>query len=111
MVTLVMLPRRPSYQNPYTPFLNEDEFEFAFRLVKHGISKKAIDDIMSLHTIWSNLPHGHFKSAHTLAKKIDNIEPDGIGNIYIFQYLNHYYIVWEELKLQLQQMAAIQDTC
>ena len=31
---------RLSYQNPYTPFLNVDEFEFAFRLVKHGISKK-----------------------------------------------------------------------
>ena len=70
--------RQPSCRNPYTPFLDVDELEFAFRLKKHGISKTAVDDIMSLRTIRSSLPNGHFKSAHTLAKKVENIEPDGL---------------------------------
>ena len=61
--------RQPSCPNPYTPFLDEHEFEFAFRLVKNGISKKAVNDIMSLHTIKSNLPNGHIRSVHTLSKK------------------------------------------
>lgn len=85
----VSIPRRPSYQNPFTPFLDEHEFEFAFRLVKHGISKTAIDGIMSLHTIKSNLPNGHFKSAHTLGKKIDKIDPDGIGKHWIMSTIDY----------------------
>ena len=80
---------RLSYQNPYTPFLNKDEFEFAFRLVKHGISKKAVDDMMSLNTIRSNLPPGHFKSAYTLAKKIDKIELDGIGKHWVMSTIDY----------------------
>ena len=51
--------RRSRYPNPYAPFLDEDEFEFTFRLLKHGISKMAIDDIMALRTIKSNLPKCH----------------------------------------------------
>ena len=51
--------------------------------MKNGISKKAVDDIMSLHTIKSNLPNGHFRSAHTLSKKIDRVDPDGIGKHWI----------------------------
>ena len=81
--------RQPSYQNPYIPFLDELEFEFAFRLVKHGISKKAIDNIMSLHTIGSNLPNKHFKSIHTLGKKINKIDPDGIGKHWIMSTINY----------------------
>lgn len=77
------------YPNPYTPFLDEHEFEFAFRLVKNGISKKAIDDIMRLHTIKSNLPNGHFRSAHTLGKKIDRVEPDGIGKHWIMSTIDY----------------------
>ena len=81
--------RRTSFQNPYTPFLDEHEFEFAFQLVKHGISKEAINDIMTLHTIKSNLPNGHFRSAYTLGKKIDNIEPDGIGKDWVMSTINY----------------------
>ena len=71
--------RRPSCRNPYTPFLDPDEFEFAFRLIKYEIRKKAVDDIMSLRTIRSSLPNGDFKSAYTLAKIVENIVPDGLG--------------------------------
>ena len=67
---------RPSYQNPYASFLDEHEFQFAFQLVKHSIRQKAIDNTMSLHIIKSNLPNEHFKSAHTLGKKLDSISPD-----------------------------------
>ena len=81
--------RRPSCRNPYTPFLDVDEFEFAFRLIKHGISKKAVDDIMSLRTIRSRLPNGHFKSAHTLAKKVENIEPDGLGKQWVMSTIDY----------------------
>ena len=80
---------RPSYQNPYALFLDEHEFEFAFRLVKNGISKQAIDDIMLLHTIKSNLPNGHFKSAHTLCKNIDSIDPDGIAKHWIMYTIDY----------------------
>jgi hypothetical protein len=81
--------RRSGYPNPYTPFLDEHEFEFAFRLVKHGISKKAIDDIMTLHTVRSNLPEGHFKSAYTLGKKIWDLEPDGIGKHWVMSKIDY----------------------
>ena len=70
--------RQFRYPNRYAPFLDEDEFEFAFPLAKHGISKMAIDDIMSLPTVKSNLPKGHFQSAYTLGNKIQGIEPAGI---------------------------------
>lgn len=81
--------RRSRYPNPYTPFLDEHEFEFAFRLVKHGISRMAIDDIMTLHTIKSNLPKGHFKSAYTLYNKIRDIEPDGIGQHWVLSKIDY----------------------
>ena len=81
--------RRPSCQNPYTPFLDVDEFEFAFRLIKHRISKKAVDDIMSLRTIRSRLLKAHCKSAHTLAKKVENIEPDGLGKQWVMSTLDY----------------------
>ena len=51
--------KRSRYRNPYTPFMDKDEFEFAFRLVIHEISKMAIDDTMALHTINSNVPKQH----------------------------------------------------
>ena len=47
------------YPNRYAPFLDKDQFEFAFCLVKYGINIMAIDDIMSLPTVKSNLPKGH----------------------------------------------------
>ena len=81
--------RRPSCRNVYTPFLEVDEFEFAFRLIKQGISKKAVDKIMSLCTIWSSLPNGHFKLAHTLAKKVENIEPDGLGKQWVMSTIDY----------------------
>ena len=81
--------RRSRYPNPYAPFLDEDEFEFAFRLVKHGISKMAIDDIMSLRTVKSNLPKGHFKSAYTLGNKIRGIEPGGIGEQWVLSKIDY----------------------
>ena len=81
--------RRPSCWNPYTLFSDVDEFEFAFRLIKHGISKKAVDNIMSLHTIRSSLPNGHFKSAHTLTKKVETIEPDGLGKQWVMSTIDY----------------------
>ena len=71
--------KRPSYRNQYTLFLEVDEFEFAFQLIKHGIRKKAVDHIMSLNTIRSSLLNRHFNLAHTLANKGDNVEPDALG--------------------------------
>ena len=68
--------RRSRYPNSYTPFLDEHELEWAFLLVKHGISNKAIDFLMTVHTIKSNLPEGHFKSPCTLGQNIRNIVPD-----------------------------------
>ena len=61
---------RSRYPNPYTPFLCEHELEWAFRQVKCEISKKAMDDLMMVHTIKSNLPKGHLKSLYTLGKKL-----------------------------------------
>ena len=81
--------RRSRYPNRYAPFLDEDEFEFAFRLVKHGISKMAIDDIMSLPTVKSNLPKGHFKSAYTLGNEIQGIEPGGIGEQWVLSRIDY----------------------
>ena len=40
--------RQSEYLNSYTAFLDEDEFNFVLRLVKHGIRKIAIDNIMAL---------------------------------------------------------------
>ena len=68
---------------------DKDEFEFAFQLVKHGISKMAIDDIMALRTIKSNLPKQHFKSAYTLGNKIRGIEPGGIGEQWVLSKINY----------------------
>ena len=81
--------RRSRYPNLYAPFLDEDEFEFAFRLVKHGISKMAIDDIMALRTIKSNLPKQHFKSAYTVGNEIWDIEPGGIGEQWVLSKLDY----------------------
>ena len=54
--------RRPSCRNPYTPFLDMDEFEFAFRLIKQGISniskKKFRRD--ALHLQVRPIPAPHF---------------------------------------------------
>ena len=36
---------RSKYPNPYTPLLDKYKLKWAFRLVKHVISKKAIDDL------------------------------------------------------------------
>ena len=80
---------RSKYPNPYTPFLDENELKWAFRLVKHRISKKAIDELMTVHTVKSNLPKGHFKSTHTLGKKIWVVEPDGIGKHWISSTINY----------------------
>ena len=80
---------RPSCQNPYPPFLDGHEFEFAFRLVKNGISKKVLDDIMPLHIMKSNWPTGHFKVAHILGQKIDSIDPGGLTKHWIMSTI-HY---------------------
>ena len=89
-VDTVDMRRRSEYLNPYTPFLYEDEFDFALRLVKHGISKLAIDDIMALRTVRSNLPPEHFKSAYTLRKKIRCIDPGGIGDEWVLSMINYH---------------------
>ena len=51
--------RRSRYPNRYATVLDKDQFEFAFCLVKYGINITAIDDIMSLPTVKSNLAKGH----------------------------------------------------
>ena len=51
--------------------------------------KQAVDDIKSLRTIRSRLPKGHFKSAHTLAKKVENIEPDGLGKQWVMSTIDY----------------------
>ena len=53
------------------------------------LAKKAVDDIMSLNTIRSNLSSGYFISAHTLAKKIDKIELDGIGKHWVMSTIDY----------------------
>ena len=58
-------------------------------MIKHRISKKAVDDIMSLRTIRSRLPNGHFKSARTLAKKVENIDPDGLGKQWVMSTIDY----------------------
>ena len=75
--------KRSRYPNRYASFLDEYEFKYALRLVKHVISQIAIDDIMSLPTVNSNLPKVHFKSAYTLGNKIQGIEPGGIGEQWV----------------------------
>ena len=82
--------RRSRYPNPYTPFLGEHELEWASRLLKHGISNMPIHDFITVHTVKSNLPKGHFKSAHTLGKKIGDIVPDGIGQHWVLSTINYY---------------------
>ena len=77
------------YSNPFTPFLDEHELERAFWLVNYRIIKKAIDDLMTVHTVKSNLPKGHLKSAHTFGKKLWAVEPDGIGKHWISSKI-HY---------------------
>ena len=79
-IDTVDMRRRSEYLNPYTPSLDEDEFDFALQLVNHGISKMAIDNIMALRTVRSNLPPEHFKSAYTLRNKVRLIDPGGIGD-------------------------------
>ena len=81
--------RRSEYLNPYTPSLDEDGFDFALRLVKHGISKMAIDDIMALRTVRSILPPEHFKSAYTLRNKIWRIDPVGRGDQWVLSKVNY----------------------
>ena len=69
--------------------MDKHELEWAFRLVEHGISKKAIDDLMMVYTVKSNLPKGHFKSGYALGKKLWDIEPDGIGKHWISSTINY----------------------
>ena len=69
--------------------MDEHELEWAFRLVEYGISKKAIDDLMMVHTVKSNLPKRRFKSPFTLGKKLCDIEPDGIGKHSISSTINY----------------------
>ena len=70
--------RQSEYLNLYTPFLYEHKYDLALQLVKHGISKMAIDDIMTLRTVRSNLLPMYFKCAYTLPNKIWQIDPGGI---------------------------------
>ena len=55
-INIVERHRRCESSNPYAPFLDQDEFDFAFQLVKHGMAKMFIDNIMALCAIRSNLP-------------------------------------------------------
>ena len=75
--------------NPYTPFLDEYELKEVFRLVKYRISKKAIDNLMTVHTVKSNLPKAQFKSTHILRKKLHGNEPPGIGKHSILSTINY----------------------
>ena len=77
------------YPNLYVLFLDKDEFEFAFRLMKYGISKLAIDNIMSLRTIKSNLSKGNFKSPYTLGNNIRSIELCGIGEQWVLSKIDY----------------------
>ena len=81
--------RQFRYPNRYAAFLDDDEFEFAFRLVKHESNKMPIDDIMSLPTVKSNLPKGHFKCAYTLVNKIKGIESGGIGEQWVLSRIDY----------------------
>ena len=80
---------RSKYPNLDTIFLDEYKLGWAFRLIKHEISNKAIDNLMIVHTIKSNLPTGPFKSAHTLCKKLWAVELDGIGKHWISSTINY----------------------
>ena len=71
------------------PLYYMHEFEFVFRLVKNVISKKVVDDIMSLYTIKSNLSNRHFRSANTISKKIDRVDLDDIGKYWIRPTINY----------------------
>ena len=88
-VDIVDMRRRSEYLNAYTPFLDEDELDFALRLVKHEISKMAIDDSIALHTARLNLPSEHFKSAYTLRNKMRRIDPGGIGDEWVLSKINY----------------------
>ena len=48
----------------------------------------AIDDLMTVHTVKSNLPKGQFKSTYTLGNKIGDIEPDGICKDWVMSTIN-----------------------
>lgn len=71
--------RGSRYPNLFPPFSDEDEFQFTLRLVKHGISNMAIDNIMALCTNQSILPTQHFKFVYTLSNKIRSIQLSGIA--------------------------------
>ena len=44
---------------------------------------------MTVHTVKSNLPKGHFKSAHTMDKTLWAVERDGIGKHWISSTINY----------------------
>ena len=49
----------------------------------------AIDNIMSLHTVQSNLRKGYFKSAYTLGNKIQGIELSGKGEQWVLSKIDY----------------------
>ena len=49
----------------------------------------AIDNIMSLRTVKSNLPNGHFKLAYTIGNKIRSIELGRIGEQWVLSKIDY----------------------